>query len=174
MCVLHHPLFSHADWFIIVLPVPSLHYLPGDEDYFDTAVFRKSQNYGGTRPIMSHHRAGETSYRFCIYLYWFLCAWDPGGKITGYFGYGPEYEVAINSLFIDTVLTRTTNRNPSHPVQLFLWRALFPKYPCPYTRRSCSRRDTDLTRPRARCSSATSLRLAHLDLPSFLYISLRV
>ena len=117
----------------------------------------------GTRPILSHHRAGETSYRFCIYLCWFLCAWDPGGKITGYFGYGPEYEVAINSLFIDTVLTRTTDRDPSHPV---LWRALFPKYPCPYTRRSCSRRDTDLTRPRPYCSSATSLRLAHLDLPS--------
>ena len=77
-------------------------------------------------------------------------------------------------MFIDTVLTRTTDRNPSHPVQLFLWRALFPKYPCPYMRCSCSRRDMDLTRPRARCSSATSLRLAHLDLPSFLYVSPRV
>ena len=63
--------------------------------------------------------------------------------------------------------------NLSHSVRLFLWRALFQKYPCPYTKRSCSRRDTGLTRPHPDCSSATSSRHGHSDFPSADRSSLR-
>ena len=146
------------------------------ENHFDTAVFGKSQNYGRDKAKFALITGLMTQAIASVFIFtgFYACAWDVRGKITGYFGYGPEYEVATNPLVHRQVLTCIhRSHNPSHSMRLFLWRALFPKDLCSYTRRSCSRRDTGFTRPRPDCSSATFPRHGHSDLPSVGRSSLR-
>ena len=73
--------------------------------------------------------------------YRLLCLWP---RIRG------NRQPLVHRHHIDT---HHRSHNLSHFVQLFLWRTLFQKYLCPYTGRSCSRRDTDLTRPHPDCSN---------------------
>ena len=68
------------------------------ENHFDTAVSSESQNYGRDKAKFALitglvKRAIASAF---IFTGFHACAWDLGGKITGYFGCGPEYEVATN------------------------------------------------------------------------------
>ena len=78
------------------------------ENHFDTAVFRKSQNYGRDKARFSLVTGlmKQVIDSTLISVGFYACAWDFGGKIIGYFGYGPEYEVKTSSHQIPCLLTQ--------------------------------------------------------------------
>ena len=67
------------------------------ENHFDMAVFSKSQNYGRDKAkfALITGLVKQVIASAFIFTGFYACTWDLGGKVTGYFGYGPEYEVVI-------------------------------------------------------------------------------
>ena len=70
------------------------------ENHFDTAVFSKSQNYGRDKAkfALITGLVKQVIASAFIFTGFYACTWDLGGKVTGYFGYGPEYEVVTKPL----------------------------------------------------------------------------
>ncbi|KAL4066613.1 peptidase family M48-domain-containing protein [Scleroderma citrinum] len=89
------------------------------ENHFDTAVFRKSQLYGRDKARFSFFigLVKQVIDSALIFSGFYACAWDLGGKITGYFGYGAEYEIT-QSLAFSAILFIVSSL-PSIPISVY-------------------------------------------------------
>ena len=117
--------------------------------HFKDDAFQKSQNYGRDKAKFSlvtglFKQAIDSAL---LHYGLYASAWDIGGKVIAYFGYGSEYEVRGSLLSTRALkLTKLRFCNPLHFLSCFSLSRLYLRYLSLHTKHSFWKRNTGSTR----------------------------
>ncbi|KAG6330104.1 hypothetical protein ID866_8985, partial [Astraeus odoratus] len=89
------------------------------EKHFDPEVFRKSQNYGRDKAkyLLVVGLVKQTIDSALVFSGFYASAWALAGKITGFFGYGSEYEIVQSLAFAGVLFV--VSAIPSVPTSIY-------------------------------------------------------